>query len=107
MVLAGIVIFGAVFGYLTHNRNSRAPSRTVREQPIVGPAPSGSARMVASAAIQDADHPCGRVTDAFRTDTGGIRATCSNGEIYRVFTVQGRTVAMKCSAAVAMGISGC
>jgi hypothetical protein len=38
---------------------------------------------------------------------GSIRAVCSNGEAYRVFTVKGMTVAMKCSAAAKLGVSGC
>ena len=73
----------------------------------VTPAPAGPPKEVALAAIQDADHPCGTVVEAVRTQDGGIRAVCSNGELYRVFTVQGRTVAMRCSAARKLGVSGC
>ena len=79
---------------------------TVHAQTI-GPAPKGPAEQVAIAAIKDADHPCGTVVRAARTDSGGIRAVCSNGETYRVFTVDGRLVAMKCSAAAKLGVSGC
>ena len=73
----------------------------------IGPARKGAAEQVALAAIEDAGHPCGTIVRATRTESGGIRAVCSNGETYRVFTVNGRLVAMKCSAAAALGVSGC
>lgn len=73
----------------------------------IGPPPSGEPKAIADAAIKAADHPCGKVRDAVRLDTGGIRAVCSNGETYRVFVWQGQLVAMKCSAAVRLGVSGC
>jgi hypothetical protein len=73
----------------------------------IGPAPKGPAEQVAMAAIKDTGHPCGTVVRAARTDNGGIRAVCSNGEAYRVFTVNGQLVAMKCSAAAKLGVSGC
>jgi hypothetical protein len=57
----------------------------------IGPAPSGEPRAIADAAIKAADHPCGKVIDATRLDTGGIRAVCSNGEKYRVFVMQGHS----------------
>lgn len=76
-------------------------------QMTVGPAPAGPPKSVAAAAIKDADHPCGIVSSATRLDSGGIRAVCSNGEAYRIFTVQGRVVAMRCSAAARIGVSGC
>jgi hypothetical protein len=73
----------------------------------IGPAPKGPAEQVAMAALTDAGHPCGTVVRATRTDSGGIRAVCSNGEAYRVFTVNGQLVAMKCSAAAKQGVSRC
>ena len=73
----------------------------------IGPAPEGPPKQIAAAAIRAAEHPCGTVLDAIRLDTGGIRAVCSNGETYRIFTVQGNVVAMKCSAAARLGVSGC
>ena len=82
-------------------------SSPVYGQAKIGPAPPGDPKSVASAAIREADHPCGRVLDAVRLNTGGIRAVCSNGDAYRVFTVEGKVVAMKCSAAARLGISGC
>ena len=73
----------------------------------VSGAPPGEPKAVASVAIKDADHACGKVVNAVRLDTGGIRATCSNGEAFRIFRVDGKVVAMKCSAAAKLGISGC
>jgi hypothetical protein len=52
----------------------------------IGPAPTGNAIDVAAMVIRDADHSCGTVVRAIRLETGGIRATCSNGEAHRVFT---------------------
>jgi len=73
----------------------------------VSGAPPGDPKVVASAAIKEADHPCGRVLNAIRLDTGGIRAVCSNGEAYRIFRIDGKVVAMKYSAAAKVAISGC
>lgn len=83
------------------------PPAPVPGQTKIGPAPSGSPEKIAAAAIKDAEHPCGRVVRATRLDIGGIRAVCSNGEAYRVFTVDGQVVAMRCSAAARLGVSGC
>src|SRR4030095_513116 len=80
---------------------------SVYAQGKVSGAPPGEPKVVASAAIKDAEHPCGRVLGAVRLSTGGIRAACSNGETYRIFRVDGKVVAMKCSAAAKLGISGC
>src|SRR5712692_8519075 len=63
----------------------------------ITPAPPGAPEPIATAAINDADHPCGTVLDAIRLGDGSIRAVCSNGATYRIFDVQGRLVAMKCS----------
>src|SRR5262245_48586608 len=82
-------------------------SSAAHGQTRIGPAPAGSPKLVAAAAIKDADHPCGRLLDAVRLPEGSIRAVCSNGEAYRIFTVDGKVVAMKCSAAARLGVSGC
>ena len=79
----------------------------VRAQIKIEPAPAGEPKNIATAAIKEAAHPCGRVLEAIRLNDGGIRAVCSNGEAYRVFTMQGGLVAMKCSAAARLGVSGC
>jgi hypothetical protein len=60
----------------------------------------------AELAINDAGHPCGSVANAVRPPSGGIHAACSNGETYRIFTLQGKTVAMRCSAVRSLGIEG-
>ena len=65
------------------------------------PAPPGDAAKVATAAIREAGHPCPRVKAATRDRTGGIRATCTNGEVYLVSRIRGAAgvFAMRCSAA--------
>ncbi len=80
------------------------------QPPHIGPAPDGPPRAVASAALRAAAHPCARLLEALRLRDGSIRALCANGaayETYRIFTIQGEPVAMKCSAAVRLGMSGC
>ncbi len=72
-----------------------------------GPAPAGDPKTVAARALKDADHPCPKITTAIRVDDGSIKALCSNSEDYRIFTVEGKTVAMKCSAARKLGVAGC
>jgi hypothetical protein len=64
-------------------------------------------RAIAASAISAAGHPCGTVTSAARTPSGGIRAVCSNGDTYRIVEVQGKTLAMRCSAVKAIGVEGC
>lgn len=73
------------------------------------PAPAGNATSVSWSAIKEAGHPCGGVAKASRMADGSIRAQCKNGEWYRVARIQGVSgvVAMRCSAAAAMGVSGC
>lgn len=73
------------------------------------PAPAGDATAIAASAIRAAEHPCGKVASASRLRDGTIRALCSNGEAYRVMRMKGiaETVALKCSAAAKLGVSGC
>lgn len=73
------------------------------------PAPEGEPTMVAQREIQEAhgESLCPLVVDARRLRDGSIKAVCNNQEDFRIFTLQGTTVAMKCSAARAQGISGC
>ena len=73
----------------------------------IGAAPTGDAAAVAAKVIKDAEHPCPKVTSASRVADGSITAKCSNGETYRVMTVQKQPVAMNCNAAKAFGIKGC
>lgn len=50
---------------------------------------------------------CPRVTHAERLEGGSIRATCSNGETFRAFEIDGQPVALRCSVAARRGIEGC
>ena len=50
---------------------------------------------------------CPRVAKAAALSDGSIAATCSNDERYRVMTVGGQRVAMRCSAAQSIGVEGC
>lgn len=72
-----------------------------------GPAPAGDPKEVAKRAIADAEHPCPKITSAFRNKEGSVSARCSNREDYRVFSVDDKSIVMRCSAARKMGISGC
>ena len=73
----------------------------------IGPAPSGDPKAVASRAIADAEHPCPKVKAANRHSDGSVSAVCSNKEDYRVFSLNGKAIVMRCSAARKMGVSGC
>ena len=88
-----------------------AEPHTAHAQFQMGQAPTGPAKRVATAAIADAGHPCSNVLDAIRLNDGTIRAVCSTGDAYRIFSFvnDGETtvMAMNCSAAAKLGISGC
>jgi len=75
------------------------------------PAPAGKAIEVAKKVIGDnfEKNDCPSITKATRYKDGTIKAICSNGESFRVFTVVKlqKPVAMKCSAVKKLGISGC
>jgi hypothetical protein len=73
----------------------------------VGTAPYGEPKKVAADVIAKAEHPCGRVTAAVRTNDGGILAQCSNGERYLIATINGMPFALKCSAARKLGVNAC
>ncbi len=87
--LAGCVVFGllgwiAIFSLVDI---SLPPEQRTVEGPAENPAPQGAPKSIATAAIKDADHPCGAVLDAIRLSDGSIRAVCSNGEAYLVFSL--------------------
>ena len=73
----------------------------------IGPAPAGDTARVSLTVLKEADHPCPRVSSASRMQDGSIRASCSNGEDYRIVSADGRPLAMRCSAARALGVKGC
>jgi len=72
-----------------------------------GPAPAGEAKAVAARAIAEAEHPCPKVVTATRNSDGSISAVCSNKEDYRVFTLNGKVLVMRCSEARKLGVEGC
>jgi hypothetical protein len=78
-------------------------------QPSIGAAPAGRPATVAQRVIHENFSPsvCERVRSAERLANGSIHATCANGEVFRVFEIGGRAVAMRCSAAARYGIEGC
>jgi len=78
-------------------------------EPRFGAAPAGNPTTVAQRIIRsnfDAS-VCPRVTRAERLEGGSIRATCSNGETFRAFEIDGQPVALRCSVAARRGIEGC
>lgn len=75
----------------------------------LGSAPEGDPVKVAAKVIhKNFDRAaCPKVVLATRLDDGGLRAQCSNGELFRVFTLNGKAFGLRCSAAEAIGITGC
>ncbi len=75
------------------------------------PAPKGDPITVATKVISDnfEKTDCPAVRKAERIEDGSIKAECGNGETFRIFTVVelNKAVAMRCSAAEKMGVSGC
>jgi len=88
--LAVCVVFG-LLGWIVIFRlvdiSLPPEQRPVVEGPAENPAPQGAPKSIATAAIKIADHPCGAVLDAIRLSDGSIRAVCSNGEAYLVFSL--------------------
>lgn len=72
-------------------------------------APAGDALAVAKTILRTSPQPCGRVRSAERQGDDSIRATCSNGEVYRLFVIEGmeEPTALRCTAAADLGVSGC
>ena len=75
----------------------------------LGPAPNGYPVTVAAKVIHAnfARKSCPKVVKAYRWTDGSIRANCSNGEAFMIFSLGNRSIAMSCSAASALGVSGC
>ena len=76
----------------------------------VGPAPEGEVVVVAQKIIRENfdSSDCPLVTIAQRYGDGSIKAFCTNGETYRIFSLSTiGPVAMKCSATTRLGIKGC
>jgi hypothetical protein len=80
-----------------------------KHKPRVGGAPPGDAAKVALRIIlANFDPPdCPQIQSALRMGDGGIHAVCTNREIYRVFTVDGKAFALRCSAMRRLGLDAC
>jgi hypothetical protein len=74
---------------------------------VFGPAPEGDPSTIAVKMIATAGHPCPAIASAIRLNDYSIQASCSNGEVYRITTVQGVNVALQCSTAKTVGITRC
>ncbi len=83
-----------------------ANAQTMRD---IGPAPSGDPPVVAQRVILDnfEKSDCPLVIKASRVGDGSIKAFCTNGESYRVFSLKGKSLALKCSVALKAGVAGC
>lgn len=72
-----------------------------------GPAPAGNAATVAQKIILDnfEKKDCPLITSATRGADGSIKASCSNGESFWVFSLRDHgNIAMRCSAFEKMGM---
>jgi HIRAN domain len=76
---------------------------------IVGSAPKGKEKVVALKIIQENFEPltCSKIVAATRLEDGSIKAKCNTQEEFRIFSIQGKVVAMRCSALKKLGIQGC
>jgi hypothetical protein len=74
---------------------------------VFGPAPAGDPSTIAVKMIANAGHPCPALASAIRRSDHSIQASCSNGEVYRITTVQGVNVALRCGIAKTVGITRC
>ena len=84
-------------------------SKSQKLSEAIGPAPSGDADAIATKVIKDNFdvRDCPKIVQAGRDGDGSIKAKCSSGEEFRIFTLKGKAMATKCSAIKAMGIDGC
>ncbi len=87
--LAVCVVFGLLgwIGIFRLVDFSLPPEQRTAAGPAENPAPQEAPKSIATAAMKDSDHPCGAVLDAIRLSDGSIRAVCSNGEAYLVFSL--------------------
>jgi tetratricopeptide (TPR) repeat protein len=92
-VLTGSLIFAAIPSLAAHLS--------------VEPAPDGDPKVVAAAVISLTFDPpyCPSVVRASRLDDGSIKAACSNGEIFWIFAIRNKPLAVRCSIAESVGVS--
>lgn len=104
MRLTLVLVIAIVVGVGTLLESRRSPEPTRHGDPLPPPIRLDA---MARAAIRDAGHPCGGLVSSALMSDGSVRATCTNGETYRVSLRGGTLVAMRCSAAARLGITGC
>ena len=77
--------------------------------PSIGAAPPGNPVSIAQRVIHAnfERSVCEHVTEARRLPNGSIHSICNTGEVFRVFEIGGRVVAMRCAAAARYGVEGC
>jgi tetratricopeptide (TPR) repeat protein len=73
----------------------------------VEPAPDGDPKVVAATVISLTFDPpyCPSVARASRLDDGSIKAACSNGEIFWIFSIRNKPLALRCSIAESVGVA--
>jgi hypothetical protein len=95
----------------TNQRLARQKRFVARLDRHILPAPEGEPTVVAFAAIKEGESDCPKVSKAERFNGDGtIIATCSNGNEYRVFNIEGTmtTMPLSCKAAIsAYGVDPC
>lgn len=86
------------------------PTAALAQAFQVLPAPPGDPKAIGLRVIREAEHPCPKLITAARSSDGSLLARCSNGETYLVFSIRTANktmdLAMKCSAAAAIGVRG-
>jgi hypothetical protein len=92
-------ITAAVIGFLAFTDAGFAQMR---------PAPDGESAVIAQRIIMENFDPpdCPLVIQAVRLGDGSIKALCNNRETYRIFSVNSKNLAMRCSVANKLG-AGC
>jgi len=110
LVIIGLIVMGSIMNGISSS--TKTPTTTGSTSSAVTTPPVKETReglLIAAEAIRYADHPCPRVTTAVELQDGSIRAICSNNETYRIMTktVNGKRLAMRCSAGARLGVTGC
>lgn len=109
IVVLALFVLAGMIGGTVKTPGSMKSETTAPTRVQLGPAPEGSDAMVAQEAILDnfSKDDCSLVIDAKRFGDGSIRATCNTGEVFRIFTLNGKAMAMRCSALKRLGLEGC
>jgi len=67
----------------------------------------GEPLVLAAQAMSRTGQSCRHLASAVRLEDGSIQAMCTDGEKYRITTVNGVEISLNCSRARAMGITNC